>query len=63
LGLLNDFGGSNSSSSGGDSFHVYPVLVGARDGSTLNEFSAFGGYSSTLDASPLPPAPSSCVIQ
>jgi hypothetical protein len=51
LGLLNDFGGS-SSSTDGDSFHIYPVLVGARDGSTLNEFSAFIGYSSTLDASP-----------
>jgi hypothetical protein len=53
LGLLNGFGGSSGID--GDSFHIHPVLVGARDRNTLVEFDAFGGYSSTL-------APSLCVM-
>jgi hypothetical protein len=32
-------------------FHILPVLVGAREDSTLKEFSEFSGYSSTLHGS------------
>jgi hypothetical protein len=46
LGLLSGDGEDDNSSA---SFHIYPVLVGARDGNTLVEFNDFGGYSSTLD--------------
>jgi hypothetical protein len=47
LGLLNGVGGSTEGS-----FHIYPVLVGARTRNTLVEFDAFGGYSETLHAAP-----------
>ena len=50
---------------GGDgSFHIYPVLIGRRDGSTLYDFAAFTGYSDTLRGlPPAPEVPSSCSIQ